>query len=1073
MKFLRNLFMVATLIAIPAFGQELTSDITGTVTNGAGTPVSGATVTVTYTPTDSSVTRTTSSNGRFNAGGLKPGGPYDVSVQSSAYSSETTAGITLIVGDTKRLNFVLESIDEVVVVASAGTTLDTGYGFGTALTAKDIEQNASVNRDLKDFIRLNPMVSLDDAEDNYEAISIAGAHPRTNDLRVDGVSFNDDFGLNANGYPAQRSPISLNAIEQLSVKVAPASVEYSGFRGGVIEVITKSGTNEFTGEFFSYDRGDSLMGDESNGDEYSFDLEDTSEGFAFGGPLIKDKAFFYVTYEEAEVNKPITHGPEGSGLPNVQGITVAEVDQIRNITKDKYGFDPLSYTSSNLSAQEYMTARLDINITDNHRLTINHKEVESSKLNGANSSYGTFTFSSAEYQKGENTDTDGFLLVSNWTDDLITEISYSTKQQKTSQMSPVGQNLPSFTIENCGAKEIVCEVGPDIYRSANALETENTFFKAKLTYYDDNHKWTAGYETKEWDIYNVFIVAQNGSYDFDGISGYESQQATGFFHNNSRDLTEAGGAAVFKYDLTSMYIQDEIELSDKLNILVGLRYDEFDSDDAPSLNQGFKDTYGFANQGIAGTDLLNYRFSFDYQIDDVSSLKGLYGTFSSKLPTVWISNAYTNDGVRIAAYNGSNAPGCDPTSGVTSTLPACVNTAIQNAPLTDAVINFIAPSFTWPETKTLNLTYDRQIGDWMMTATYLHSDQEEALYKIIDGSPLIGDQPQVPALKAPDGRPIYNQTGRNTYKGGLYTEGGGEREVISLAFSRYFNDGDGSFTVGYTHQNIDELSGMASTTANSSYGKYAASDYNNRTAQRSIYETEHRLFATMSSTHYFFGADKPTTFNLYFERKSGLPGTYSWDTYTSRNYGGTAYQREAFGYEKNLNDDSSHLIYVPTGLTDPNVCWGSCNGAPDIAIANQVIDMLHNQLGLASYAGQIVPNGVYEYPWQTSLDLKITQILPGFRAEDEFVISLGIENLLNLIDSDKGEARYGPYNGKMAVLDMYMNDDFSKYIYPNYKGRGYPDWAYGFNQSNPKGIRKSAVNSIWRAQLGFTYKFSF
>ena len=736
MKSLRNLFMVAALIAIPAFGQELTSDITGTVTNGAGTPVSGATVSVTYTPTDTTITRTTSSNGRYNAGGLKPGGPYEVSVQSSAYSSETTAGITLIVGDTKRLNFVLEGIDEVVVVASAGTTLDTGYGFGTALTADDIEKNASVNRDLKDFIRLNPMVSLDDAEDNYEAISIAGAHPRTNDLRVDGVSFNDDFGLNANGYPAQRSPISLNAIEQLSVKVAPASVEYSGFRGGVIEVITKSGTNEFTGEFFSYDRGDSLMGDESNGDEYDFDLEDTSEGFAFGGPLIKDKAFFYVTYEEAEVNKPITHGPAGSGLPNVQGISVAEVDQIRNITKDKYGFDPLGYTSSNLSAQEYMTARLDINITDNHRLTINHKEVESSKLNGANSSYGTFNFSSAEYQKGENTETDGFLLVSNWSDDLITEISYSTKEQKTSQMSPVGQDLPSFVIENCGANEIVCELGPDIYRSANALETENSFFKAKLTYYDDNHKWTAGYETKEWDIFNVFIVAQNGSYDFDGISGYESQQATGFFHNNSRDLTEAGGAAIFKYDLTSMYIQDEIEISDKLNVLVGLRYDEFDSDDAPSLNQGFLDTYGFANQGIAGTDLLNYRFSFEYEIDDVSSLKGLYGTFSSKLPTVWISNAYTNDGVRIAAYNGANAPGCDPTSGVTGTLPACVGTAIQNAPLTDAVINFIAPSFEWPETKTLNLTYDRQIGDWMMTATYLHSDQEEALYKIIDGSPL-------------------------------------------------------------------------------------------------------------------------------------------------------------------------------------------------------------------------------------------------------------------------------------------------------------------------------------------------
>ena len=149
MKLLRNFFMIAALIAIPAFGQELTSDITGVVTNSSGTPLSGANVTVTYKPTNSTISRTTSSSGRFNAGGLKPGGPYEVTVRSAQYNSETTSGITLIVGDTKRINFVLETIDEVVVVASAGTTLDTGYGFGTALTAEDIEQNASVQRDLK------------------------------------------------------------------------------------------------------------------------------------------------------------------------------------------------------------------------------------------------------------------------------------------------------------------------------------------------------------------------------------------------------------------------------------------------------------------------------------------------------------------------------------------------------------------------------------------------------------------------------------------------------------------------------------------------------------------------------------------------------------------------------------------------------------------------------------------------------------------------------------------------------------------------------------------------------------
>ncbi|SVB20346.1 uncharacterized protein METZ01_LOCUS173200, partial [marine metagenome] len=146
MKSLRNLFFVAVLIAVPAFAQELTSDITGTVSNSAGNPISGASVTVTYTPTNSSTTKSTNSDGRFSAGGLKPGGPYNIQVRSGSYNTESIDGLTLIVGDTKRLTFVLESIDEVVVVAEAGTRLDTGYGFGTALTSEDIEKSVSVNR---------------------------------------------------------------------------------------------------------------------------------------------------------------------------------------------------------------------------------------------------------------------------------------------------------------------------------------------------------------------------------------------------------------------------------------------------------------------------------------------------------------------------------------------------------------------------------------------------------------------------------------------------------------------------------------------------------------------------------------------------------------------------------------------------------------------------------------------------------------------------------------------------------------------------------------------------------------
>ena len=205
-----------------------------------------------------------------------------------------------------------------------------------------------------------------------------------------------------------------------------------------------------------------------------------------------------------------------------------------------------------------------------------------------------------------------------------------------------------------------------------------------------------------------------------------------------------------------------------------------------------------------------------------------------------------------------------------------------------------------------------------MTVTYLKSKQEEALYKVIDtGYPLNGDIPTVPTEVAPDGRPIYNMTGRRTYKAGLYNDCCGEREVISATLNKSFRDGDTVVSLSYTGQDSTDLNGMTSSTSNSNYGKTGAIDFNNRRPMTSVYETEHRVLATLRSKHYFFGADKPTTFTLIYERKSGLPAYPTFDTFT----GWTGdYKTKAFGYDYNLNDDSSSMLYIPT-RNDPKVCY--------------------------------------------------------------------------------------------------------------------------------------------------------
>ena len=454
----------------------------------------------------------------------------------------------------------------------------------------------------------------------------------------------------------------------------------------------------------------------------------------------------------------------------------------------------------------------------------------------------------------------------------------------------------------------------------------------------------------------------------------------------------------------------------------------------------------------------------------MSDLNITLGTYASKLPSVWISNAYSNTGVNIANYDPAFAPGCN-TSTVagltfsgTNVKPDCVIASIQNPLNVSGKVDFIAPSFEWPVSRILNITYTRTLPqDVDLTVTYLNSEEEEALYKIIDtGYPLIGDQPTVPTEKAPDGRPIYGQTGSNSYRAGLYNECCGERSVISASLSKSFRDGDTRVFMSYTGQDAQDRNAMTSSTSNSNFGKVGAADYNNRNLGRSTYETEHRFLATLSTKHYFFGPNKPTQFNLVFTRESGGPKYPTFDTYTNR---ASDYKEKAFGYDFSLNDDSSALLYIPT-MGDALVCYSyKCTSeGTDAANAREleVINLLHNVFGLKDYAGQISPRDAGSFPWQSSLDLNIIQKLPGLRDNDEFVITFALENVLNFIDEDEGIVNYGYYSGRIPVMDLRIVD--GKYDYSGY--------AYRYDATgNPFNISRSTTQSLWRASLGFQYKF--
>ena len=1066
---IRNFFKISLLsIFISPFlvSQELTSDITGTVSTSTGS-VSGAQVEITYEPTNTSITRTTDESGRYFAGGLRPGGPYTITVTAAGLVSQN-ATTTLVVGDTRRLSFSMASADLVdeLIVTGSRVTVDRD-GFTTLIDAETISNTPSVTRDIKDILKLNPFVTLDDEEDGEESISIGGAHPRTNDIRVDGVSFNDDFGLNDNGYPSQRSPINFGSIEQLAVKVAPASVEYAQFRGGVIDIITKGGTNEFTGDFAYFDRGDSLMGDKLEGEDVDIQKEDTAYELAVGGPIIKDKLFFYATYSEAEIANPLRYGIQGSGAENILDVTADQADQVRNAVKNLIGIDPFGPTGSTKSIQENLSLRLDWNINDKHRLTFNHKDVFGNDLRGSSSGRNRVALYSARYIKDEETTTNSLHLVSDLSDNLISEVYVSTKETMTDQISPAGQNMPNIVVEDAFGYEFVA--GPDIFRMANDLDTSTDFFKAKLTYYENNHKITAGFENTTYDTYNVFIINEDGSFEFDDLASLQAGIIGDYSAAGSKTGRVEDAAADFEYDLRSMYLMDEFTMSDTVTLTFGIRYDEYSGDDTPT-NQSFVDEYGFRNDGIKGTDLFTYRFGADIVLDDLSDLNITYGTYSAKLPNVWISNAYTNTGANTANYISSygNCPDSNQYSDFNfsgnNTKPDCVIASISDPNNVSGKVDFIAPSFDWPKSNILNVTYNRVLPyDVDMTLTFLKSKEEEALYRIIDtGYPLVGDEPTVPTEKAPDGRPIYNQTGKYGYRAGLYNVCCGDREVFSASLSKAFRDGDTFVTLAYTAQDHQNRSDMTSSTSNSNFGKTGAIDFNNRIKNRSTYETEHSLLMTLTSKHYFFGANAPTTFSLVFSRESGNVKYPTFDTYTGSP---SDYKSKAFGYEFNLNDDSSSLLYIPT-VNDPLVCYSykclSEGSAEAAERQEEVLNFLYNVWGLGDYAGKIAPRDAGNFPWQSSLDLNIVQEIPGFREGDTFVLTFALENLLNFIDDDKGIIRYGYYSGRVPVIDLRIVDN-ERYDYSRN--------AFRYSFDDPFNIDRSTTQSLWRASLGIQYKF--
>ncbi len=1066
--FTKQRLAAAVLLAAGATGaiaQETTSAITGQITGPNGNPTS-AVVRIVHVPSNTSSEVSTNANGRFSARGLRVGGPYRIVVDSSTFQDETQEGIFLQLGETFNFNAVLGdgNIEEVTVIADASGLNNTATGPSSTFNLDDIKSIPAINRDIKDIIRADPRIHLDPANGN--AIQCGGANPRFNSLTVDGVRLNDEFGLRQGGFPTNRVPFSIDSIDQVAVEFAPFDVQYSGFTACNINAVTKSGSNEWHGGVFYDYTDDSLIGDKLEGDELNVaDFDESRFGFHVGGPIIKDKLFFFASYEKLEGADTFDRGPSDSNTAEpVPGFTQADFDRIRQISQDVYGYDPGGIPTSFDNEDEKILAKIDWNISDTQRLALTYNYIDGFQTVESDGDFDEFEFSNHLYEDGAELTSYSAQLFSTWTENFTTEIkigytdvdnrqdSLDGGQFGEVQITHIGEPLPGET--DPGPRSTIY-LGNDDSRQANDLNYENLNFKIAGTYYAGNHTFSGGVEYQDLEVFNLFVQEAIGEYRFRSIDDFENGLASRVTYENAVGTNDPNDAAAeFSYQIGSVYGQYEYTFNNvDLTLLFGLRYDFYESDDTPTFNPNLSNELGFSNaDNLDGADLFQPRFGFQYNVDGNLELHGGVGLYSGGNPNVWLSNNYSNTGITQVEFRQNNV---DLLSDISFTgdgtpirnLPQEGIDFVANAPVNGRVSgsNVIDPDFDIPSEWKFNIGASLDVGNgYILQTDFIHTEKQDAAI-IVDaalertGTTFDGRGIYDPTFREFDenGQVILDENGDIDFVGEVYAltnvDGdSGSSSVFSLSLSKEYNNGV-SFSVGYAGTRSEEVTSMASSVAFSNFTNTAITDLNDPDVATSNFETQHA---------FTFRLAYETTFISDYQTRFSLFGISSQNRSYSYTFGSNGFLNDP------LFDGNRNLLYVPTGVDDPNV-----NFADDFN--TDEFFAFVDRVGLDR--GEVAGRNSIEGSWWNRFDFRIDQELPGFTPDTRSNVFLIVENIGNLINDDWGVLYQAPFPQYQQVVDADYDRDSD---------------TYTFNEFiNAPGEVREREGSVWEVRIGFDYSF--
>ncbi|WP_422362013.1 TonB-dependent receptor [Reichenbachiella sp.] len=1060
-----------------------TSGMNGKVVDDKGAELPGATVIAIHAPTGSKYGAVTDATGFYRIPNMKAGGPYNLTISFIGFENSTQEGIYLTLGQTFKLDATLSSgateLQEVVVVAGEGEIFDGNRtGAGTTIGSDQISTMPSASRSIRDFARITPQAQITEGNDGF-SISIAGQNNRYNAIYIDGAVNNDVFGLagsGTNGGQTGVNPFSVDAIEQFQVAVAPFDVRISGFSGGAISAITRSGSNEVEGSAYYFLRNESLAGKTPKDLRVNDEREKLAEfsartyGFRVGGPIIKDKVFFFVNYERQD-----DETPQPFNVANYTGNSGAsELSNLRSFVNTNFGYDIGEYANTTRTlVSDKITAKFDFNLGDNHKLVVKHSYVGAENLEARNSGNMNVGFLNGSEEFNTKTNSSTIELSSSFGNNFANKLILGYTSVRDDR-DPKGDPFPSVFIADglstsSGDGEGIT-FGAEPFSTANLLDQDVFTLTNNFDIFKGNHTITIGMHHEFSKTKNLFQAFNYGQYEYLTMADFMNDANPNIFQRGYSLISdkvgdESDGAAEFSMYQLGLYIQDEYNVTNDLKLTAGLRVDlpfwaesdvnnDFNTRTIPLLEAAGKDLEGAeVGKKVKTAPHFSPRFGFNWNVNGEGDLqvRGGIGVFTSRVPLVWPGGTYNNNGVNNGFLFLGSWFATTPTF-----EPNVNNQPVGAAPgsgVNEGNVDLFAPDFKLPSVMKVNVGLDKKLPFWglMGSVEVMYNKNINAIYY---QNLNIGDP--VGNLEGADNRARYSRSDIDgTYGRIMFASNTSEGYSWNTAFTitkpveRGFG-GSLSYSYGDSQTTFEGTSSQNSSqwrnhqTVNGKNGSIPTT--------RSDFSQGHRFQLNMSYTKNWSEKIR-TTVGVYYELNQDVPVSYVY--------------REG---DDLLGDDSrdNALIFVPTNRSQINLVDLVDDNNNVVLTADEqwtaLDDFIDSNDYLSKRRGRYAERNGDRGPWQNTLDLKLIQEFA--LNKNRLQLSLDIFNFTNLINKDWGQRKF-VNSGEVALI---QTED----VVDNGDGTFTPSFTFdpslvenGISRVDDSGIQSSR----WQMQLGVRYIF--